>query len=38
MDPLADLLGAVAAELPWLLAGDEARFLSEIARRTVPQR
>jgi PTH1 family peptidyl-tRNA hydrolase len=38
MDPLADLLGAVAAELPWLLAGDEARFVSEIARRTVPQR
>ncbi|WP_426165010.1 aminoacyl-tRNA hydrolase [Sandarakinorhabdus sp. DWP1-3-1] len=33
MDPLADLLGAVAAEVPWLLVGDEARFVSEIARR-----
>ncbi|OYU14134.1 MAG: aminoacyl-tRNA hydrolase [Alphaproteobacteria bacterium PA4] len=38
MEPLADLLGAVVADLPWLLAGDEARFLSEIARRTLPQR
>jgi peptidyl-tRNA hydrolase, PTH1 family len=38
MEPLADLLGAVAAEVPWLLAGDEARFMSEIALRTVPQR
>ena len=38
IEPLADLLGAVAAEVSWLLAGDEARFMSEIARRTVPQR
>ena len=38
MAPLADLLGAVAAEVPWLLAGDEARFMNEVARRTVPQR
>ena len=38
MDPLADVLGAIAAEAPWLLAGDEARFMSEIALRTVPQR
>jgi PTH1 family peptidyl-tRNA hydrolase len=38
MEPLAELLGAVAAEVPWLLAGDEARFMSEVARRTVPQR
>ena len=38
MEPLADLLGAVAAEVQWLLDGDEARFMSEIARRTVPQR
>jgi PTH1 family peptidyl-tRNA hydrolase len=38
MEPLADLLGAVAAEVPWLLAGDEARFMSEVARRTVLQR
>jgi PTH1 family peptidyl-tRNA hydrolase len=38
MEALADLLGAVAAEVPWLLAGDEARFMNEVARRTVPQR
>ena len=38
MEPLADLLGIVAAEVPWLLAGDEARFMSEIALRMVPQR
>ena len=38
MEPLADLLGAVAAEVPWLLAGDEARFMNEVGRRTVPQR
>jgi PTH1 family peptidyl-tRNA hydrolase len=38
MEPLAELLGAVAADVPWLLAGDEARFMSEIALRTVPQR
>ena len=36
--PLADLLGAVAAEVPWLLEGDDARFMSEVARRTLPQR
>ena len=38
MAPLADLLGDVAAEVPWLLAGDEARFMSEIALRTAQQR
>jgi len=38
MEPLADLLGAVAAEVPWLLEGDDARFMSEVARRTLPQR
>jgi PTH1 family peptidyl-tRNA hydrolase len=38
MEPLADLLAVVATEVPWLLAGDEARFMSEIALRTVPQR
>jgi PTH1 family peptidyl-tRNA hydrolase len=38
MEPLAELLGVVAAEVPWLLAGDEARFMSEIALRTAPQR
>ena len=30
---VADVLGAVSAELPWLVAGDEARFLNEVARR-----
>ena len=38
MEPLADLLGDVAAEVPRLLAGDEARFMSEIALRSAPQR
>ena len=38
MDPLADVLGAVAAEVPWLLDGDDARFMSEVARRTQPPR
>ncbi len=37
IDPLADLLGAVAAEVPWLLEGDEPRFMSEVARRTLEQ-
>jgi PTH1 family peptidyl-tRNA hydrolase len=36
MDPLADLLGAVAAEVPWLLDGNDARFMSEVALRTAP--
>jgi len=31
---LPDVLGAVAAELPWLVAGDDARFMNEVARRT----
>jgi PTH1 family peptidyl-tRNA hydrolase len=33
MDPLADLLGAIAGEAPWLAAGDDARFMNEIALR-----
>ncbi len=33
MDPLADMLGAICAEAPWLAAGDDARFMSEIALR-----
>jgi PTH1 family peptidyl-tRNA hydrolase len=36
MDPLADLLGVLAAELPTLLAGDELRYLSDIALRLQP--
>ena len=36
MEPLADLLGAVAAEVPWLLEGDESRFMNDVALRTAP--
>jgi PTH1 family peptidyl-tRNA hydrolase len=33
-----DMLEAVAAELAWLVAGDQARFMSEVARRlALPQ-
>ena len=31
---LPDVLGAVASELPWLVAGDDARFMNEVALRT----
>jgi PTH1 family peptidyl-tRNA hydrolase len=33
MDDLVDLLGAVSAEAPWLAAGDDVRFMNEVARR-----
>lgn len=33
LDPLADLLGAVAAAAAWLAAGDDGRFMSDIAVR-----
>ena len=33
MDDLADMLGAVAAEAPLLAAGDDARFMSDVALR-----
>jgi PTH1 family peptidyl-tRNA hydrolase len=33
MDPLSDLLGAVAAEAPWLAAGDDTRFMNDVALR-----
>ena len=32
-DDLADMLGAIAAEAEWLAKGDDARFMSEVARR-----
>jgi PTH1 family peptidyl-tRNA hydrolase len=32
-DRLADLLGAIAAETPWLAKGDDARFMNEVALR-----
>jgi len=38
LESLGVLLDAVAASVQWLLAGDEARFMSDIALRTVPQR
>ena len=33
MDPLADMLGAIAAEAEWLAKGDDARFMNEVASR-----
>ena len=33
MDDLADLLGAIAAEAPWLAQGDDVRFMNDIALR-----
>ena len=33
MDPLSDLLAAIAAEARWLAEGDDARFMSDVASR-----
>jgi PTH1 family peptidyl-tRNA hydrolase len=33
MDPLADMLGALVAEAPLLAAGDDIRFMNEVALR-----
>jgi PTH1 family peptidyl-tRNA hydrolase len=33
IEPLSDLLGAVAAEAGWLARGDDARFMSDVALR-----
>ena len=33
IDPLADMLGAVAGEAEWLARGDDARFMNEVALR-----
>lgn len=33
IEDLTDLLGAVAAEAPWLAAGNDARFMSDVAVR-----
>ncbi|WP_298020810.1 aminoacyl-tRNA hydrolase [uncultured Parasphingopyxis sp.] len=33
IEPLTDLLGALAAEADWLAKGDDARFLNEVALR-----
>ena len=37
MDPLADLLAAIAAEARWLAEGDDARFMSDVALRLQQQ-
>ena len=34
LEPLSDLLAAIAAEAEWLADGDEVRFMSEVASRT----
>jgi PTH1 family peptidyl-tRNA hydrolase len=36
MEPLSDMLGAIAAEAAWLAAGDDVRFMSDVARRMEP--
>ena len=33
MEPLSDVLAAIAAEADWLVDGDDARFMSEVALR-----
>jgi PTH1 family peptidyl-tRNA hydrolase len=33
IEPLTDLLGAIAAEAPWLAAGDDVRFMNDVALR-----
>ena len=33
LDPLADMLGALAAEAGWLAQGDDARFMNDVALR-----
>lgn len=33
MDPLADMLGAIAAEADWLARGDDVRFMNDLALR-----
>ena len=36
LDPLADLLGAIAAEAGWLAKGDDVRFMNDVALRLQP--
>lgn len=33
MDPLAEMLGAIAAEADWLAKGDDIRFMNDVALR-----
>jgi peptidyl-tRNA hydrolase, PTH1 family len=37
MEPLSDVLAAIAAEADWLAEGDDARFMSEVALRLQDQ-
>jgi PTH1 family peptidyl-tRNA hydrolase len=34
LEPLSDLIGAIAAEAEWLAAGDDVRFMNDVAMRT----
>ncbi|QIG79135.1 aminoacyl-tRNA hydrolase [Stakelama tenebrarum] len=36
IEDLSDMLGAIAAEAPWLAEGDDARFMSDVALRMQP--
>ena len=36
MEPLSDMLGAIAAEAAWLAAGDDVRFMNDVAVRMQP--
>ncbi|TKD52324.1 aminoacyl-tRNA hydrolase [Sphingomonas baiyangensis] len=36
IEPLSDLLGALAAEARWLAEGDEVRFMNDVAMRMAP--
>jgi PTH1 family peptidyl-tRNA hydrolase len=38
MEPLSDLLAAIAGEADWLASGDDARFMSEVALRMQAER
>ncbi len=38
IDPLSDMLGAVAAEAGWLAARDDVRFMNDVAVRLAEQR
>ncbi len=36
LEPLSDMLAAIASEAQWLAEGDDARFMSEVALRLQP--
>jgi PTH1 family peptidyl-tRNA hydrolase len=37
IEPLSDLLGAMAAEAEWLVKGDDVRFMNDVAMRMLDQ-